>query len=130
MILADSSVWIDYFRGNESYPAAVLDRLIETEQILIGDLILAEVLQGFPLEQDFQTARRLMSLMPCVPIGGWEIAVRSAQNFRTLRSMGITVRKTMDCLIATCCIKEGYRLLHNDRDFDPFVKYLGLQVVV
>lgn len=130
MILADSSVWIDYFRGSQNDLTEVLDRLIETEQILVGDLIVAEVLQGFPLEQDFLTARRLMSLMRCVPIGGCEIAVRSAENFRTLRNMGITVRKTVDCLIATCCIEEGYRLLHNDRDFDPFVKYLGLQVVV
>jgi predicted nucleic acid-binding protein len=96
---------------------------------LIGDLILTEVLQGFLKEADFNRAKRLLTTLDVIEIGGQAIAVQAARNFRILRSKGITVRKTIDTLIATRCIESGYRLLYSDRDFDPFVTHLGLKVV-
>lgn len=130
MILVDSSVWIDYFRGRITPHTERLDNLLGTEPLFIGDLILAEVLQGFVREEDFNRARRLLASLTVVELCGPEIAIRAARNFRLLRAAGVTVRKTIDSIIATRCIESGYDLLHNDRDFDPFVKYLGLRAVV
>src|SRR5262249_15124149 len=98
------------------------------EPLAIGDLILTEVLQGFQRDQDFQAARTLLSSLTVVDLGGEEIAIKAAQNFRTLRRCGVTVRKTIDTIIATRCIESGYDLLHNDRDFDAFAAHLGLRV--
>lgn len=126
MILVDSSVWIDYFRGTLTPQTDRLDVLLSSELLLIGDLILAEVLQGFASERDFQQARTLLTKLPVVSLVGPEIAVQAAVNFRQLRSLGVTVRKTIDTLIATSCIEHGYALLYSDRDFDPFVEHLGL----
>lgn len=128
MILVDSSVWIDYFRGTVTSQTEKLDRLLGVEPVAIGDLILTEVLQGFGSERDFQDARTLLSSLTMVELGGEEIAVKAAQNFRALRRRGVTVRKTIDTIIATRCIEDGHVLLHNDRDFDPFAKHLGLRV--
>ncbi|MBV8841925.1 MAG: PIN domain nuclease [Bryobacterales bacterium] len=128
MILVDSSVWIDYFNGAITDKTDKLDRLLAAEQLLIGDLIVTEVLQGFVSDSDFNRARELLKPVPIVSLGGEEIAVEAAKNFRKLRRLGITVRKTIDTIIATQCIHMGYELLHDDRDFDPFVKYLGLRV--
>ncbi|HEX3682366.1 MAG TPA: PIN domain nuclease [Bryobacteraceae bacterium] len=130
MILVDSSVWIDYFRGTATAHAETLDRLLGYEPLSIGDLILTEVLQGFDNDRDFDTARRMLTSLMVVELGGKEIAIQAAKNFRMLRKFGVTVRKTIDVVIATRCIESGYDLLHNDRDFDPFVKYLGLAVVM
>jgi predicted nucleic acid-binding protein len=130
LILVDSSVWIDYFRGRITPHTERLDNLLGTEPLFIGDLILAEVLQGFVREEDFNRARRLLASLTVVELCGPEIAIRAARNFRLLRAAGVTVRKTIDSIIATRCIESGYDLLHNDRDFDPFVKYLGLRAVV
>ena len=130
MILVDSSVWIDYFRGTASPQARMLDALLGRELLCVGDLILTEVLQGFGDDRAFQAARRMLTSLIVVELGGQEIAVQAAVNFRTLRSLGVTVRKTIDTVIATRCIESGYELLHNDRDFDPFAAHLGLQVVV
>ena len=129
MILVDSSTWIDYFRGVSTAQTAKLDSLLDSEPLAIGDLILAEVLQGFTNNSDFNKAKGLLTSLDVVDIGGIDIAIQAARNFRTLRGLGITVRKTIDTLIATRCIEGGYVLLHNDRDFEPFVKHLKLRVV-
>jgi len=130
LILVDSSVWIDYFNGKSTSCASKLDNLLSRELLAIGDLILTEVLQGFASEADFRAAERMLTSLDIVELGGREIAIQAAKNFRTLRRLGITVRKTIDTIIATRCIESGYELLHDDRDFDPFVKHLGLRVVV
>lgn len=130
MILVDSSVWINYFRGRSTRSADVLDGLLGREPLAVGDLILTEVLQGFTSEKDFRRARRLLGTLDVVTLGGEAIAVQAARNFRTLRARGVTVRKTIDTIIATRCIEDGHPLLHDDRDFEPFVKYLGLRSVV
>jgi len=127
VILVDSSVWIDYFRGADTAEAALLDELLGTEPLAIGDLTLAEVLQGFARDRDFDRARRLLSACELVLIGGEDVAIAAARNFRRLRALGVTVRKTVDTLIATRCILSGYQLLHADRDFLPFVEHLGLR---
>lgn len=130
MILVDSSVWIDYFRGTNSYQANILDMLLAREPIAVGDLILTEVLQGFSAEKDFRTAQRSLTACRVVELGGQTIAIQAARNFRALRQIGVTVRKTIDTVIATACIEHGYDLLHNDRDFDVFEKHLGLRVAI
>ena len=130
MILVDSSVWIDYFNGTLTAQTEKLDSLLGSELLAIGDLILTEVLQGFADERDFNQARRMLTSLTVVELGGQKIAIQAAKNFRALRGRGITVRKTIDTVIATRCIESGYALLHNDKDFDPFVKHLGLRVVV
>ena len=129
MILVDSSVWIDYFRGTVTRQTETLDQLLGQELLAIGDLILTEVLQGFHDEGDFNQARKLLTSLQVVELGGQEIAIQAARNFRALRKLGVTVRKTIDTVIATRCIVSGYDLLHNDRDFEPFVKHLRLRVV-
>lgn len=129
MILVDSSVWIDYFNGTATLQTERLDGLLGSEPLAIGDLILVEVLQGFDDEQAFSAARRMLTTLEVVDLGGREIAIEAARNFRALRRLGVTVRKTIDTVIATRCIVSGYDLLHSDRDFDPFAKHLGLRVV-
>jgi len=126
MILVDSSVWIDYFRGIDSTQANQLDKLLGSQPISIGDLILTEVLQGCATEAEFNRVKRLLLNLEVVDLGGTDLAVQAARNYRHLRGLGITVRKTIDVLIATFCIENGYLLLHNDRDFLPFVEHLGL----
>lgn len=126
MILVDSSVWIDYFRGDLTPQTDCLDQLLSSDVLLIGDLVLAEVLQGFISEHDFNQAKTLLTALPVVPLVGPAIVLQAARNFRELRALGVTVRKTIDTLIATSCIENGYTLLYSDRDFDPFVEHLGL----
>jgi len=129
VILVDSSVWIDYFRGVRTPQSDRLDTLLATEPLAIGDLILTEVLQGFTSDKDFNQAKKLLTALTVVDLGGQDIAVKAAKNFRALRALGITVRKTIDTLIATRCIESGFTLLHADRDFEPFVTHLGLRSV-
>ncbi|MEN9481179.1 MAG: hypothetical protein RLZZ298_2574 [Pseudomonadota bacterium] len=126
MILVDSSVWIDYFRGIPTPQTDRLDALLPTELLLMGDLILAEVLQGFSSERDFNQAKALLMALPISTLAGADIALQAARNFRQLRALGVTVRKTIDTVIATHCIENGISLLYSDRDFDPFVEHLGL----
>lgn len=126
MILVDSSVWIDYFRGTATPQADRLDSLLGAELIAIGDLILTEVLQGFDSERDFSLAARLLTSLFIVDLAGRDIALQAAKNFRALRARGVTVRKTIDAIIATRCIESRLPLLYSDRDFDPFVEHLGL----
>lgn len=129
MILVDSSVWIDYFRGTWNEQTDILDTLLSSEPVGVGDLMLAEVLQGFASERDFNQAKQVLLSVQQVEIGGTELAVQAARNFRTLRLHGVTVRKTIDALIATRCIESDLLLLHSDRDFDAFEKHLGLRVL-
>lgn len=126
MILADSGVWIDFFRGAQNATTEQLARCVQTSTVGVGDLMLVEVLQGFTSDREYTDARRLMTLFPVVTIGGEDIALQAAQNYRALRRRGITARKTIDTLIATRCILDGIPLLYSDRDFDPFVEHLGL----
>jgi predicted nucleic acid-binding protein len=130
LILVDSSVWIDYFKGIITAQTERLDGLLGYEPLAIGDLILTEVLQGFVDERDFNQAMKMLTSLIIVELGGQEIAIQAAKNFRALRKHGVTVRKTIDTVIATRCIESDYDLLHDDRDFDPFAKHLGLRVVV
>jgi predicted nucleic acid-binding protein len=127
MILVDSSVWIDYFRGTATPPCERLDALLGTENLVIGDLILTEVLQGFSADRDFNQAKKLLTGLHIVNLGGRGVAIQAAKNFRTLRSLGVTVRKTIDTVIATRCIESNFALLFSDRDFEPFVEHLGLR---
>lgn len=130
MILVDSSVWIDYFRGALTPETEKLDALLGMELIATGDLIFTEVLQGFVNDRDFNQARNLLTSLVIVDLAGRDIAIQAANNSRTLRALGITVRKTIDTVIATRCIKNRLTLLYSDRDFDPFVEHLGLRSVL
>ena len=127
MILVDTSVWIDYFRGTATPQADELDALLGREPLVTGDLILTEVLQGFGSDRDFNRARKLLTSLNVVDLGGREVAIQAARNFRALRARGTTVRKTIDAVIATRCITSGFALLYSDRDFDPFVRFLSLR---
>ena len=126
MILVDSSVWIDYFSGRACVQTDYLDGLLGRELVLLGDLILTEVLQGIRDEREFMQVRRFFAALPVTAISSPLLAVQAAQYYRTLRAKGITVRKTIDSLIATRCIVDGYPLLFSDKDFAPFVEHLGL----
>ena len=126
MTLVDSSVWIDYFRGVRTPQTDKLDVLLGAQPLAVGDLMLAEVLQGFDRERDFERGLRLLRTFAVIDIAGQGVAVQAARNFRTLRALGVTVRKTIDTLIATRCIMDRHELLYSDRDFDPFVQHLGL----
>jgi predicted nucleic acid-binding protein len=129
VILVDSSVWVDFFRNQPTAQARWLDENLGVEGLVVGDLILAEVLQGFKHDRGFNEARRLLGRLEQVTLGGEELAVEAASNFRKLRGRGVTVRGTIDVIIATRCLADGLRLLHSDRDFDAFEAHLGLQVV-
>jgi predicted nucleic acid-binding protein len=129
MLLVDSSVWIDYFNGQANPETDYLDRALEEQIILVGDLILAEVLQGFRRDEDFEQAHLTLARFTQVNLVSPALAVRSAQNYRSLRALGVTVRKTIDCLIATYCLEHDLDLLHKDADYDGFEQHLGLRVV-
>ena len=129
MILVDFSVWVDYFNSTATSQTDFLDQILGEQPILVGDLILAEVLQGFRRDEDFDAARRALLSFQIVAMLNPDLAVQSARNYRILHLQGITVRKTIDCLIATYCIQTGHSLLHSDGDFDPFETQLGLSVV-
>ena len=129
MILVDSSVWVDYFNGTATSQTDFLDRILGEQPILIGDLIITEVLQGFRRDEDFDAAYRAFVSFQIVEMLNFDLAVQSARNDRILRMRGVTVRKTIDCIIATYCIQTGHILLHSDGNFDPFENHLGLSVV-
>jgi predicted nucleic acid-binding protein len=129
MLLVDSSVWIDYFNGAVTPQTDYLDKALAHEPVLVGDLILTEVLQGFRSEAEFEQALQALSKFQLASLVNPALAVQSARNYRQLRKLGITVRKTIDCLIATFCIEHGHTLLHNDSDYEAFTIHLGLQTV-
>jgi len=127
LIFVDSSVWVDYFNGIQSAETNYLDGLLGTEPVGLGDLVLIEVLQGFQRDRDYAIAKGLLTSLAIFTLGGQGMAIKSADNFRLLRKKGITVRKTIDVLIATYCINKNLPLLHSDKDFDSFQKYLKLR---
>ena len=129
MILVDSGVWIDYFTGIDNKQTAILDKTLGVQSVAAGDLILAEVLQGFRHDRDYRTAKALFDNVTIFEMLGKDMAIRSVENFRTLHKKGITIRKTADVIIASFCIKQKIPLLFSDKDFKPFVKYLGLTEV-
>ena len=129
MILVDSSVWVDYFNGDQTPQTDWLDFSLGKTPVIIGDLILTEVLQGFQSDKDFKSARDLLLGLPFMAMGGKTLAIESALNYRFLRKKGVTVRKTIDMMIGTFCIHYQLPLLHDDRDFDPIVEFLKLKVV-
>ncbi len=128
MIVADTSVWIDYVRGIDAPHTNLLDYELDHSRIVTGDLIIAEFLQGFRSEEDYHKAKQIMESLEYHDFVGKDIALRTAQNYRKLRKSGTTVRKTIDVIIATFCIENDFDLLHNDRDFDPMERLLGLRV--
>src|SRR6266446_1843884 len=130
MVLADTSVWIDYFNGVSNWQTERLDLLLDTEPVALGDLILTEVLQGFRNDPDFRKAQAFLAELPFCELGGYAVCLQAARNYRALRAKGMTVHKTIDVIIATACIKWDFELLHSDRDFDVLQKILGLQVVL
>ncbi|HEY5055731.1 MAG TPA: PIN domain nuclease [Acidobacteriaceae bacterium] len=129
MVVIDSSVWIDYLADRAAPAADWLARNVESDEISLTDLTLCEVLQGLRDDLAFERVLHRLMLLPIFEIGGTALAIAAAENYRILRAKGITVRKTIDCLIATFCILHGHALLHRDRDFDPFEEHLGLRVV-
>lgn len=129
MVLVDTSVWVDYFNGVPTRQAERLDALLGERILLTGDLILAELLQGFSSERDARRALALLEPLAYADMVGRDVALGAAANYRTLRGRGATVRKTIDLLIGTFCVMRGHELLHADRDFEPMERYLGLQVV-
>ena len=128
MVLVDSGVWNDYFNGVATKETDLLERLLGREPVAVGDLVLAEVLQGFRDDRDYRTARALLGSLVVFDLLGARRAIKVAENYRALRRLGVTVRKTTDAVIATFCIEQGLPLLFADRDFDPFVAHLGLRV--
>jgi predicted nucleic acid-binding protein len=127
VIVVDSSIWIDYFTGKDTPGAEKLDSLLGEDLVAIGDLMLTEVLQGFRADKDYRKAKKLLLSLAVLNILDTDIALKSAVNFRKLRQKGITVRKTIDAIIATYCIENDLPLLHSDRDFHPFHEHLNLR---
>lgn len=128
MMVVDTSVWIDYVHGVRTAQTDILDRALQESRVVTGDLIIVEFLQGFRDNKQFQIAKMLMDSLEYYDFVGKEMSIKAAQNFRLLRKKGVTVRKTIDVLIATFCIEHGFELLHNDRDFEPMKELLGLQI--
>lgn len=129
MVIIDTTVWIDYFRGTSTQETEYLDREINRQRFGLTDLILCETLQGIKDQQSFESVLRELYEFELFETGGTALAIEAARNFRRLRQRGQTVRKTIDCLIATFCLLEGHSLLHRDLDFDLFETFLGLVVI-
>jgi predicted nucleic acid-binding protein len=129
LTVVDSSVWIDALDGRMNSQTIWLLQNLELQELSLVDLVLCEVLQGVGDDKQYRQAVYYLSRFPVHETGGAKLALASAGNYRLLRIKGVTVRKTIDCIIATFCIREGYALLHRDRDFDGFERHLGLQVI-
>lgn len=127
MIIVDSSVWIDYFNGNDSYETDVLDNLLGSQEVATGDLIILEVLRGFRSDSDYNTAKSHLTSLVQYNMLNSELAIKATEYYRQLRKKGITVRKTADVTIATFCIENSHSILYTDRDFIPFVDHLNLR---
>lgn len=128
VIVADTSVWVDYVRGVKSAQTDLLDYELLHNRVVTGDIIIVEFLQGFKNSSDFKLAKSIMERLEYHNFLGREMAIFAANNYRILRRNGVTVRKTIDVIIASFCIGNGFELLHNDRDFDPMEQYLGLRI--
>lgn len=129
MIFVDTSVWVDFFNGQDSHKISYLIEAIQTERVAIGDLIYTEVLQGFWSDREFKICRSLLDSLVMFEMVGKNIALKSAENYRRLKKSGVTIRKTIDVLIATFCIENGHDLLHSDRDFDLIARHLALSII-
>jgi predicted nucleic acid-binding protein len=129
VIIVDTTVWVDYLRGKPTPQTDWLDAHLTQERLGLTDLILCEVLQGTRDADGFQAVRRELMKFEIFSTGGVMLAIAAADHYRKLRAKGHTVRRTIDCLIATFCLQHGHALLHNDRDFDPFERELGLAVI-
>jgi predicted nucleic acid-binding protein len=129
MVVVDTTVWIDYLGGVANPQSTWLNRELGNKPLALTDLIFCEVLQGIRSDAAFLNVRRHLERLTIFPNGGVRLALAAAENYRYLRSQGITVRKTIDSLIATFCLETGHELLHRDRDFDAFETHLGLRVI-
>src|SRR5438105_15629651 len=129
MVIVDTTVWIDYWAGTGSLETDWLDAELDRQRLGVTDIIVCELLQGVPDEAEAATLERELAKLEVFNTGGVELAKAAAENYRALRRRGYTVRKTIDCLIATFCLREGHSLLHRDRDFDPFERFLELSVI-
>jgi hypothetical protein len=129
MVIVDSTVWIDFLAGRSNPESLWVKRELQNRAIGLTDLILCEVLQGVRDDRTLAVVQQRLALLPILSVGGVDIAASAARNYRYLRAKGITVRKTIDCLIATFCIENGHALLHRDRDFDAFELHLSLKVI-
>ena len=129
MVIVDTTVWVDYFRGVRNSETDWLDTELDRQRLGLTDIILCEVLQGVHDDSAAADVERRLRKLEIFETGGVELATEAARNYRVLRTRGHTVRKTIDCLIATFCIRSGHALLHRDRDFDPFETYLELSVI-
>ena len=127
MILVDSSVWIDHLNDTATGAVQRLRTLIPVQPLLVGDLILCEVLQGLRSDREARLVERALRRFAVVSLLDADLAVKAATYYRALRARGITIRKTIDLIIGTFCIEGGHALLHDDRDFEPMVRFLGLQ---
>jgi len=127
VILVDTSVWIDYFNGVASTQTDLLDLALNDDTVVLGDLIYLEILQGFRSDKDYDSARRVLKGLPHFDLLGSDMVEVCARNYRSLRKRGITIRKTVDVVIASFCIRHQLPLLYADRDFSPFEKHLGLK---
>jgi len=129
MVIVDTTVWIDYLGGKTNPETMWLEAQAQRERIGLTDMILCEVLQGIRDDRHYAEARDELLNLEVFSTGGLEFAIRAAENYRTLRKKGVTIRRTADCWIATFCIANRHSLLHRDRDFEPFERELGLRVV-
>jgi predicted nucleic acid-binding protein len=129
VVIVDTTVWIDYFQGTRNPQTDWLNTELDRQRLAVTDLILCEVLQGVRDDSGTSDVKRQLLKLEVFETGGIDLAREAARNYRMLRNRGHTVRKTIDCLIATFCIREQHSLLHRDRDFDPFEKFLELSVI-
>lgn len=129
MVVVDTTVWVDYLQGAQNPETDWLDQELDRQRLALTDIIFCEVLQGLSDDDTVKAVEDLLLRFEMFETGGVDLAREAARNYRTLRRRGRTVRKTIDCLIATFCIRAGHSLLHRDRDFDPFEEFLELSVV-
>lgn len=130
MIIADTSVWIDYFNGKVDAYTDELDKQLNEGNVVLGDLILLEILQGIKSDKEYNKTKKILETLDQYEMLGHNMVTRCANIYRKLRKQGITIRKTADVIIATFCIENKIPLLFTDRDFKPFVEYCGLISVV
>lgn len=130
MLVVDSSVWIDFFHARDSAARVELRRLLDDghTRLVVPDLVLYEVLRGFRHERPMRQARLLLQTLSIEPCGGEDIALAAAGHYRHLRARGITVRSSIDVVVAAFCIERDYLLLHSDRDHDAIAAHRGLRV--
>jgi predicted nucleic acid-binding protein len=129
VVIVDTTVWVDYLRGVTNRETDWVHAELDRQRLGLTDLILCEVLQGVRDDIAAKAVERQLLKLEVLETGGVDLAREAARNYRTLRGRGHTVRKTIDCLIATFCIREQHSLLHRDRDFDPFEEFLELSVI-